>query len=278
MHEPGSQACCGRYAILYASYTMLNTALLHAVRCPRILLVEDNPIQARLLTTLVRQMGLCPVGPVATAAEALALCHQQWPELAILDVNLAGELDGIELAMHLGLLGHLPLVFLSGTDDDQILARIDLAQPLAFLPKPYQPEALQRIIAQGLALGSGRHPHVVPLSFEPQLAGATLFVRESNVLVRLEVADIVCVQAVQQHAVLTLASGRRYSVRLSLADVLRQLPATDFVQCHRAWAVSLPHIRQVELSADRLHLTGGIEAHMGRAYRHNVQQHLHVLG
>ena len=109
--------------------------------------------QAQLLTVLVRQMGLCPLGPVASAAAALELCRQHWPELAILDVHLHGDTDGIELARRLQQLGQLPLLFLSGAEDAHTLGQLEQMQPLAFLPKPYQYADLQHIITQGLALG-----------------------------------------------------------------------------------------------------------------------------
>lgn len=139
---------------LYPHNMLINNLLLsYGPICPRVLIVEDNPIQAQLLTVLVRQMGLCPLGPVASAAAALELCRQHWPELAILDVHLHGDTDGIELARRLQQLGQLPLLFLSGAEDAHTLGQLEQMQPLAFLPKPYQYADLQHIITQGLALG-----------------------------------------------------------------------------------------------------------------------------
>jgi DNA-binding LytR/AlgR family response regulator len=97
-------------------------------------------------------------------------------------------------------------------------------------------------------------------------------------LVRLDVTNIVSVQAVQKHAVITMVSGRRHSVRLTLAEVLAYLSSADFVQCHRAWIVSLRHIEHVELSANLVRLTDGTDALLGRAYRQNIQQCLRIIG
>lgn len=242
---------------------------------PRILLVENDPSQARVLAAIIRHFELCPVGPVPTAAEALALCHDARPDLAIVDVHLAGPVDGISLAGRLRQAGVLPVIFLSATEDEAIYDRMLQAQPLAILPKPYLPGVLRRLINQGLALGG--HP-----SMQAVLPGKQvphwLFVREGNSLVRLTADEVAAVHMSQQHAVLILATGRRYAVRMTLAELLPHLPVPDFVQCHRQWVVNLRHIEQIEPAADTVRLAAGIEAALGRSYRQSLLSKLRILG
>jgi len=257
----------------------------HTTR-PRVLLVESEPVQAKLLTSLMLSLNLCPLGPVTTATEALELCRYDWPELAILDVQLPGAMDGIELATQLAHLGSLPLVFLCGDlDDTALLERIAQTQPLALLTKPYQTSVLQQIISQGLALGSSLAPVALPTPPPPTQEAAVaewnmplLYVRERGMLVRLAVSDIACVHMSQQYAVLNLISGHRHSVRMTLAELRKYLPGNNFVQCHRSWVVNIDHIERLDPTADVVWLTGGAEATLGRAYRHQVLQRLHILG
>ncbi|MDO7848578.1 response regulator transcription factor [Hymenobacter sp. M29] len=256
---------------------METIAVAHTDIPPRVLVVEDNPIQANILAAFVQQMGFSPVGPVSTAREALELCRYDLPHLAILDIKLAGEMDGIDLAINLRSLGKIPLVFVSGNSDYLVLQRIQKVRPVALLSKPYQPSLLQQAISQGVLMNTALFS-LTPAGFTQLPTESSLFVRESNLLVRLDVTNVVSVQAVQKHAMITMASGRRHSVRLTLAEVLAHLPPADFVQCHRAWIVSLRHVEHVELSANLVHLSDGTTALLGRAYRQNIQQFLRIIG
>jgi len=241
-----------------------------------ILVVEDSPTQARLLGACLLQLGLPLLGPAATAAAALALCATTWPALAIIDLGLEAGNDGVELAQQLQQRAPLPLIFISATDDTRLLARARALQPLAILPKPFTVTSLRRMVELGL-YGQAR----TPLDWQPG-AGADLaptpwlFVRERDVLMRLAIADITCVHTEQKHAVLTLVSGRRHSVRTPLAELLLSLPDT-FVQVHRSWLVNLNYVEYVDPVAGIIRLPGALEAPLGRTYRDELLRRLPLI-
>jgi len=243
---------------------------------PNVLVVEDSPTQARLLSACLVQLGLPPLGPAATAAEALTLCTSTWPALAIIDLGLGAGNDGIALAQELRQQGPLPLIFISATDDTVLLARARELQPLAFLPKPFTITSLRRMVELGI-YGQARTPLDWPGSPAAESpASPWLFVRERDVLMRLAVADITCVHTEQKHAVITLVSGRRHSVRTPLTDLLLSLPDT-FVQVHRSWLVNLNYIEYVDPLAGIIRLPGTVEAPLGRTYRDELLRRLTLI-
>ena len=61
----------------------------------RILIVEDEPIVAQDLREQLAKLGYDPVAVSATGEEALALAGQQRPDLVLMDIELAGAMDGI---------------------------------------------------------------------------------------------------------------------------------------------------------------------------------------
>jgi DNA-binding LytR/AlgR family response regulator len=242
-----------------------------------ILVVEDSPTQARLLSTCVAQLGLPVLGPAATAAAAMALCATTRPSLAIVDLALGVGADGVALAQELRQAGPLPLIFISATDDTTLLSRARALQPLAILPKPFTITSLRRMVE----LGIYGHSHT-PLDWEaPALAPVPapspwLFVRERDVLMRLAVADITCVHTEQKHAVITLVSGRRHSVRTPLTELLLSLPDT-FVQVHRSWLVNLNFVEYVDPAAGIIRLPSSVEAPLGRTYREELLRRLPLI-
>lgn len=99
-----------------------------------ILVVEDDPETAADLTEALTDAGHSVVGPfqVAEAAEAAAALHSL--DVALLDINLSGEVDGTTLARSLKDKWGLPVIFLSG-DVTAIARHADLAEALVL--KPY---------------------------------------------------------------------------------------------------------------------------------------------
>jgi len=98
-----------------------------------VLIVEDEPIIAVNLALVLESVGHVVLGPVRSKHEAIALCEKCRPTVALMDINLEGRSDGIELARILK--GKdIPSVFLSA-QHAQALRNQDAA--LGFIGKPY---------------------------------------------------------------------------------------------------------------------------------------------
>jgi len=115
-----------------------------------VLVVEDNRVVADSIAALLRLWGALP-RIYGSAAEALALADLQTIDVALCDIRLPGELDGIALARELQRQRPtLPIALVSADIDDatQQLARDRGWQALR---KPLQPAALQAVLvrAQG---------------------------------------------------------------------------------------------------------------------------------
>jgi len=57
----------------------------------RVLVVEDEALVAMLVEDALLDAGAAVLGPAATVSEALLLLEQERPDVAVLDLNLAGE-------------------------------------------------------------------------------------------------------------------------------------------------------------------------------------------
>jgi two-component system cell cycle sensor histidine kinase/response regulator CckA len=114
-----------------------------------VLVVEDEPTVRDMTSRVLQEYGYRVV-VAAGAQEALALVSQrdQKVKLLITDVVMPG-MDGPELARQvLALRPGLPVLFMSGYTDDEIVRRglLQVGQP--FLQKPFTPEALGREVAE----------------------------------------------------------------------------------------------------------------------------------
>lgn len=114
---------------------------------PLVLIVEDDPILSLDLAELLEEwnFGVCGIAGNARAALDLAARHR--PNLALVDVGLSGETDGIELAVRLRRDFALPSIILTGSLSSALEARALPARPVGFLSKPYMPWELEKILS-----------------------------------------------------------------------------------------------------------------------------------
>ncbi len=70
----------------------------------------------------------------------------QQPDLILMDINIRGSHDGIELADIIHKSNPIPVIFITSLKDDETLNRANQTQPISFLIKPFNQTQLQRII------------------------------------------------------------------------------------------------------------------------------------
>lgn len=125
-----------------------------APRPARILVVEDDYLVALDLEYSLLDAGFDVVGVATSAEEGLEIAASGKPDLAILDIRLAGKRDGIDLAMDLLSELGIPAIFATAHGDPQTRKRAEQASPLGWLQKPYSSEALFTLLDEALAKGT----------------------------------------------------------------------------------------------------------------------------
>src|ERR1700690_275360 len=85
----------------------------------RVLVVEDEMIVAWLLEDMLAELGCAVLGPAASVNQALAIIEAEAIDVAVLDVNLNGQMS-YPIADALAARG-LPFVFVTGYDKDRML-------------------------------------------------------------------------------------------------------------------------------------------------------------
>jgi two-component system OmpR family response regulator len=121
----------------------------------RVVIVDDEPVQRLEMEAIVTEHGGLVLGTTAWGNTAVILAHQQHPDVAILDVVLYGELDGIEVARRLLLTdGDIAILFVTGHSSDRTRKEISALNGPELVYKPVTPDQLVRAIRRKCRLDS----------------------------------------------------------------------------------------------------------------------------
>jgi len=121
----------------------------------RILVVEDDALVASYIQEVLQESGYDVSGFASTGSEALALAEEARPDLALVDIRLAGPMDGIEVACELRSRFSVSSIFLTGLYDTATVERAQIAAPLGFLQKPFRPSQVFNALEQALSRTGG---------------------------------------------------------------------------------------------------------------------------
>lgn len=112
----------------------------------RILIVEDQMITARDLAEILAECGHEVTGHARDYEGALHQMKIDTPDLALVDISLAGTKDGVEFARILREEYSTIIVFVTALTDDETLSRVMAVRPNGFVVKPFSKESIYAAI------------------------------------------------------------------------------------------------------------------------------------
>jgi diguanylate cyclase (GGDEF)-like protein len=176
-----------------------------------VLIAEGEPVTALDLERALERFGYDVVGAVPSGEEALAIAADAAPDVAVLDVRLAGPMDGIELAGELRRRAGTPAVFLSANSDEATLARAAEAGAYAFLTKPFDGRELRNAVELAVRQHASRRRLEAAESLARSLARS---LGEANAL--LAAGREALERAARRDGLTGLSNRREFDARLGL--------------------------------------------------------------
>jgi PAS domain S-box-containing protein len=109
--------------------------------------VED---EATGLRNALEALGYDVVGVACSGEETLAMVEERQPDLVLIDIELSGQLDGVDAACDVRTRFDLPVVYVTDRADSASLERAKPTHPFAYLLKPFEHRELRVIIEMAL--------------------------------------------------------------------------------------------------------------------------------
>jgi two-component system, response regulator PdtaR len=245
----------------------------------KVLIVEDQNLIARDIESLLSDWGYAIVGCAVSGAEALSLFNTHKPDLAIVDVHIEGDMDGIDTVYQFNAIRQIPIVYLTAQADTMTVNRAKASNPSAYLLKPFDERGLQISLEMAFNAFSkmqappqyvGKEHSKAQAANEVKLGADVIlqidnaiFIKQNYRFVKLDKNELLLLEADGNHTNIH-TKQHRHIVRINLTTVMERLHCDKLVRVHRSFAINTQHIEEFN---DSEIMVGGKSVPLSAAYR-----------
>lgn len=198
---------------------------------PKILVVEDEILIADYIQELLNDFGYSNLQQANSKEEATEKLVSFEPDIVLMDINLNGHSEGIELSENE--FKEQKIIFLTAQNDKQTVQQAIKTNPLGYLTKPIKRTDLLATIQLGIN----------NLTCQKQIE-----VKYRNINVKVAVDDIMFTKKEGHYLELHLCDNKPIKLlRASVKEFLEMVDSIDFIQVHRSYVVNKKYINQYSI-------------------------------
>lgn len=241
----------------------------------KILVVEDEMIIGAKVSMYLTELGYEVAGIFPSAEETLHYLRAYEADIALVDVQLKGSMDGIELAHILQKEYGLMVLFLTANFDDATFERAKEAKPYAFLSKPLNRVDLRRALDLTVSHFNEENKLEKKPSQEQQeeVLKDRIFVHHGDKKVKILFDEILYIQAERNYCRIVTAT-KDYLLSMPMKSLEEELPGKQFQRIHRSNIVNLNHVEEIN---DHSVIIGSIRLPMSKSYQQSFMQKIKAI-
>jgi len=212
-----------------------------------ILIVEDEMIIAANLSLQLTHLGYDVTGITSRADEVLLHISRQVPDIILMDINLKGDLDGIEVTQLIQKGYKIPIIYLTANSDEANFNRAKATNPYAFVSKPFKKLDLQRAIELTLVRIQEERQDEKNTDLaaeEPFILSDCIFIRSHEKMVKVCISNILYIEAERNYCKIH-CKDREHLLVMTLKDIEEKLISNTLLRIHRSFIVNLSHIDEI---------------------------------
>jgi len=237
-----------------------------------VLIVEDDLSFAIELDMLVREIGYDVKGRVDNSAEALEIALTDAPDLILMDIEIKGRLNGLELAEKITHLG-IPILFITSHNNDADYERAKQTSFIGYLVKPVNKYSLKSAIK--LAMTTLRESNTAGVNNELFTTQQHLFFKRKGVYQKVKIKDIHFIEGAGDYSICH-AEGGRFVSSLRLKELEEMLISHGFYRIHRSYLANLVATTSIDVTNNELTISGKIIP-FSRRSKHELIQKLPLI-
>jgi len=228
------------------------------------LIIDDNIIARTTMKQLASQVkDLVVLADFDNAVDAYAFIQQQPVDILLLDIEMPG-MTGLELTKNLS--RNRPLIIFTTSKKEYAVEAFEL-NVADYIVKPVTPSRFIQAIERAREIIESNKEDVRIAEDE------FIFIRDSNVVRRLKIDDILYAEAMGDYVKLHTPQ-KFYAIHTTLRAVEERLPSSKFIRVHRSYIASLQKIDTIQ---DGALVINGKPVPVADAYRAALNKKMNVL-
>ncbi len=208
-----------------------------------ILIVEDEPLYASKMEMQLDMLDLQHLGTVDNSQDALDILKEKTPDLLLMDINIDGDYDGVELAQIIRDQYDIPALFISSLKDDRTFRRAMRVQPIGFLIKPFDELQLKRMLE--VYFSQVDHKEAVPTDTDA-IQTDDLLIKKDGKLIKIQQEELLYLNADGRYTFIHTRKGR-FHIRKPMSNIVEDFPNLTLLQSHRSYVVNTAAITEIDL-------------------------------
>lgn len=240
----------------------------------QILIVEDDMIIAANLSLQLTKLGYDISGIVCKGEDAITHVKSNPPDIVLMDINLKGDIDGIDAALEIHQIREVPIIYLTANNDDVTFGRAKATHPYAFISKPFNKLNLQRTIALvEEQIREKNNNKVLHKTSDLEVLDDRIFVRHNGRMVKIMLEQILYIEAERNYCNIITTIGK-FLVVNTLKTLESKLSKHSFIRVHRSFIVNMSKLDAVadsHLEIDRKVIP------ISKSYKELLLDRLHMI-
>lgn len=212
----------------------------------KIFIVEDEPLIAESLQDILECLDHEVLGISDNGPEAIESIKEHNPDLIMLDIQIKGDMDGIQVAEELKDSVSSPFIFTTAFADNETIDRARDQGPYGYVVKPYGINDIKAAIEVAMmnfqAFEELRSKQNVNVTVNKN---NQLFIKTDSRLVRVKDEDILYVEAKGDY-VLFKTKEKGHIVHSTMKNIEANLNPEKFIRVHRSYIINLNEIVDIE--------------------------------
>ncbi len=246
----------------------------------RILIVEDDLSFALELEMLVQEIGYELAGRVDNSSDAMSIIYGNPPDIILMDIDIKGNLTGIQLGESIKDTG-IPIIFITSFDDEQHYEAAKKTNIVGYLVKPANKFSLRTTI--NLAMKKLAQHNPVETTKEEETSSVkddenvifkdAMFLKKQKVYYRIDIKDIQCIEADGNYSNIYVGDQKFYS-KFKLSYLEGLLPDDKFMRTHRGHILNLDFFKSINMEENTLKTQNGQTVLLSRSKRQDFLQRM----
>lgn len=229
----------------------------------KILICEDELLIAENLKEYCLNLGYDVAGIVTNRADAIDFLKHHIPDVVLLDINLEGNKEGIDVAHFINANRKLPFIFITAYSDQETFQSAGVTFPSAYIIKPID----QLTLKINIELALLKYKNALNLQ---KINLTTQLTKSPKDITQVDFTHCTYITATENYIHIYFSNGEKCILRYTLSELESRLDS-NFTRVHKSYIVNLKYISTV--LSGKLNILG-TWIPIGRVFKGNLKEYL----